>query len=90
LLTPKEILEKLKVCQYRYNEDIKPELGGKQQIGLIAQDLLEAFSDQDYDFVREREGYYQVNYTQFISVLISVVKDQEKRITELERKLEDK
>jgi hypothetical protein len=78
--TPQEILKELKPCHWKY----KPEtgLGDKIHYGFIAQDLLEI--GEEYAFVNQDEKYLRVNYQEFIGILVSVIKDQEERISKLE------
>lgn len=85
MLTPKEILNELKPCHYKYN-DIK-DLGDKVNFGFLAQDLLDSFGDE-YNFVTKEDGddYFKVNYYQFISILVSVVKEQQVEINKLKNK----
>ncbi|WP_408098559.1 tail fiber domain-containing protein [Peredibacter sp. HCB2-198] len=86
MLTPKEIINGLKPCSYRYNE-IK-DLGDKINFGFLAQDILDTFGDE-YNFVsKEKKGeYYQVNYLQFIAPLVSVLKEQQSEINLLKEEI---
>lgn len=88
MLTTKEIIEGLKPCHYKYNDE--KELGNKVNFGFIAQDILDTFGD-DYNFVRkDSEGkYYQVNYYQFISPLVSYVKSQQEEIELLKKEIKE-
>lgn len=87
MLTPKEIINKLKPCHYKYNGN--KDLGDKINFGFIAQDILEDFGEE-YNFVtKDKEGnYLQVNYYQFIAPLVSVVKEQQKEIMRLKEELQ--
>lgn len=86
MLTPKEVVEGLKPCTYKYNE-IKS-LGDKINFGFLAQDILDAFGDK-YNFVTkdEQNEFYQVNYYQFIAPLVSVVQQQQKEINLLKEEI---
>jgi len=86
LLSPKEIISKLKVCTYKYNEKLP--LGDKIQFGFIAQDLIKDFGD-DYNFVAKdaNDEFYKVNYFQFIAPLVSVVQEQQKEIEKLKEEI---
>jgi hypothetical protein len=81
---PKEIIDKLKACTWRYN-NIK-HLDDKIHYGFIAQDILEAFGDE-YNFVDDSEEFYKVNYLEFIAPIIHVVQEQERNIKYLEYKI---
>lgn len=87
MLTPKEIINKLKPCHYKYNGN--KDLGDKVNFGFIAQDILEDFGE-DYNFVvkNKNDEYLQVNYYQFIAPLVSVVKEQQKEIEMLKMEVE--
>lgn len=82
MVTPKEVIQKLKPCAYKYND--KKSLGEKIHFGFIAQDLVEAFGEE-YGFVTmdENSEFYKVNYYEFISPLVSVVQEQQKQIEAL-------
>lgn len=82
--TPKEILDELKPCHWQYNKIL--DLDDKIHYGFIAQDLLKSFGTE-YAFVDTDEEYLKVNYNEFIGVLTSIIKNQEQRILELERKI---
>ncbi len=86
MLTPKEIVEGLKPCTYRYNE-IK-DLGDKINFGFLAQDLLDTFGEE-YNFVKKdkQDQFFQVNYYQFIAPLVSMVKEQQKEIDLLKEEI---
>lgn len=88
MLTPEEIISKLRPCHYHYNK-VK-ELGDKVNFGFIAQDLLEDFGEK-YNFVQkdEKEEFYQVNYHQFIAPLVSVVKKQQEELKLLKEEIKE-
>ena len=57
---------------------------GQHDYGVIAQDVLNVMPE----LVNQRQdGYYAVDYDKIIGLLIEVVKEQEKRIKELENKV---
>ena len=57
---------------------------GKHEYGVIAQDVLKVMPE----LVNQRQdGYYAVDYDKIVGLLIEVVKQQEKRIKELENKI---
>ena len=86
MLTPKEVVDGLRPCTYKYNE-IKA-LGEKINFGFLAQDILDAFGE-DYNFVAkdQQSEFYQVNYYQFIAPLVSVVQEQQKEINLLKEEI---
>lgn len=86
MLIPKDIIKKLKVCRYKYNEKLP--LGDKIQYGFLAQDLLRDFGE-DYNFVvkDEESEYFKVNYYQFIAPLVSVVQEQQSEIEKLKEEI---
>ena len=88
MLTPKQIIEGLKPCHYRYNNE--KELGDKINFGFIAQDILEAFGE-DYNFVKkDSDGkFYQVHYYQFLAPLVSYVKSQQEEIEFLKNEIKE-
>ena len=57
---------------------------GQHDYGVIAQDVIKVMPE----LVNQRQdGYYAVDYDKMIGLLIEVVKEQEKRIKELENKI---
>ena len=57
---------------------------GQHDYGVIAQDVIKVLPE----LVNQRpDGYYAVEYDKIIGLLIEVVKEQEKRIKELENKV---
>lgn len=88
MLTPKQIIEGLKPCHYKYNDE--KNLGEKINFGFIAQDVLETFG-KEYNFVKkDSEGeYYQINYYQFIAPLVSYVKAQQEEIELLKNEIKE-
>jgi len=57
---------------------------GQHEYGVIAQDVLKVMPE----LVNQRQdGYYAVDYDKIVGLLIEVVKEQEKRIKELENKI---
>ena len=57
---------------------------GQHEYGVIAQDVLKVMPE----LVNQRQdGYYAVDYDKIVGLLIEVVKEQEKRIKDLENKI---
>lgn len=88
-LDPKDIINRVRVCSWRYN-DILPQ-GNKLHYGVIAQDVLQSFGNE-YNFVDQSGTYLKVNYHEFIGPLISYaqqlqerIEQQDQRITNLEK-----
>lgn len=84
-----EIFNKLRPVKWQYNK-IK-NLGDKIHFGFIAQELQEL--GKDYAFVDDSGEYLKVNYTEFIGILTSVVKQQQQEINILKEeisKIQDK
>lgn len=86
MLTPKEIVNKLKPCHYKYNETLP--LGDKINFGFLAQDLLDDIGE-DYNFVAkdDKDDFYKVNYYQFLAPLVAVVQEQQKEIEFLKEEI---
>ena len=88
------LFENLNPAVYRYTDNAKLKLSSaKKQIGIIAQDIRKGISQSgenpdEYSIVEKRNGdeFYSVEYTQLIPVLISKIKELEKRIEFLESK----
>ena len=54
-----------------------------RQMGLLAQNVEKIIPEA----VNEKDGYKGVDYARLVPLLIEAIKEQEKRIKELERKL---
>lgn len=84
------LLDNLDVKQFRFKQNDK-----KINIGFIAQDvlkLIEKTNIKDQSFVdqtsfNEEEKYYTVNYIEFIPLLVKKCQQQDKKIQELEKKI---
>lgn len=60
---------------------------GKDQIGMIAQELLPIVPEAvKYDSVRDEYG---INYVSLIPILIEAIKEQDKKIKDLDKKIKD-
>ncbi|MGX5079596.1 tail fiber domain-containing protein [Enterobacter mori] len=59
---------------------------GNADIGLIAQDVESVYPE----IVSERDGYKQVDYDKLVAPLIESIREQQKQIDELRKKLDGK
>jgi len=60
------------------------EMSGKQNVGLLAQDVEKVVPE----VVLEREdGYKGINYSNLVAVLVEAIKEQDTKITALENRL---
>lgn len=85
MLKCEDIIYNLKPCHYKYN-DIKY-INDKINFGFLAQDLINSFGEE-YNFVtKSKDGYFMVNYDQFISPIVKVLQLQKNKIEELENKI---
>ena len=85
MLTPQEIIQRLKPCHYKYKEGC----GDRINFGFIAQDILETLGES-YNFVvrdQGEQGLYKVNYYQFIAPIVSVLKQQQEEIEHLKEQV---
>jgi hypothetical protein len=57
-----------------------------RQIGLLAQNVEKIIPEA----VNEKDGYKGVDYARLVPLLIEAIKEQEKRIQELEKQLKNK
>lgn len=81
------VMNDLKIKTYRYKKNDK-----NLNIGLIAQDVLEIFKKygiEDYPIVDqdEIEGMYSIDYSQITSLLVYGYQKQQKKIEDLETRL---
>lgn len=78
-----DFIKKLKPCSWFYKAG--PLSDGKEHLGLIAQDVNEIVDRDDYAFVVMKNGFYAINYHEFIGPLIKSVQELSKKIDELEK-----
>jgi len=79
---PIEKVEQLRGVEFDWNDRVQMN-AGEHSYGVIAQDVLAVLPE----LVKQRyDGYYGVDYEKIVALLIEVVKNQEKRIKELENK----
>lgn len=80
-------LLKISPVKYHYNEksgcDTKAEY-----VGVLAQDLQEVAPYMVSKFTKDKEEYLQVDNSAMTYMLINAVKEQQKQISELQKKLE--
>ena len=82
-LSPEEIIDNLRPATYKLKID------NKYHYGFIAQDVLEKFGDE-YDFVTKgQDGYFALNYHEFIAPIVSLLKKQSEEIRYLKQKIEN-
>jgi Chaperone of endosialidase len=82
-----EGIKKLNGVKYEYKTAAFPQKNFEkvEQIGLIAQDVEKIFPE----LVRtDKDGYKSVAYQNMVAVLIEAVKEQQKQIDELNKKIE--
>jgi hypothetical protein len=77
---------KLNGVSFEWKDGYDKRVQNKTNLGVIAQDVQKVIPE----IVKERkDGYLAVQYDQLVPVLIEAVKDQQKQIDELRRKIED-
>jgi len=77
---------KLNGVSFEWKDGYDDRVENKTNLGIIAQDVQEVIPE----IVKERkDGYLAVQYDQLVPVLIEAVKDQQKQIDELKKKLEE-
>jgi hypothetical protein len=83
---PIEKVQKLRGVEFDWNDKVQM-YAGEHSYGVIAQDVLNVMPE----LVKQRyDGYYGVDYEKMVGLLIEVVKNQEKRIKDLENKMDSK
>ena len=72
-------LDKLEGVKYRYHDD------SDTQYGFIAQEVRKHFPELVHE---DEEGFLSLDYISLIAILLEKTKDQEKRLSRLERIVE--
>jgi hypothetical protein len=80
-----EFIKKLKPCTWKFKPG--PLSDGKEHVGLIAQDINEVLKDEDeeYAFVIMKNGFYAINYHEFIGPLIKSIQELKEKVDKLEQ-----
>ena len=72
----------MKTCTWKYKPG--PLSDGKEHVGLVAQDVNEVVDQNKYGFVVMKEGFYAINYYEFIGPLIKAVQELEEKLAKFE------
>jgi hypothetical protein len=83
-----EFIKKLKPCTWRYKAG--PLSDGKEHLGLVAQDVNEIVDKNKFAFVILKNGFFAINYHEFIGPLIKSVQELEEKVARLEKCKADK
>lgn len=76
----------LSVTSFTYDESLGKD--DRETFGLLAQELAELFNPDVYSMVmKDANGFYMVDYTQMIPLLLALIKRQKKDIDELNQRL---
>ena len=77
-----EIVKGIKPCQYRYKNG-----DDKLHLGVIAQDVIKYFPVETHSIVKvDSDGFYSVDYSQLVPILLKQVQELTDRVSELENK----
>jgi len=83
---PLEKILKLNGMSFEWKRNIDEKVENKTNIGIIAQEVEKVLPE----IVKKRDdGYLAVKYEQLVPVLIEGIKEQQKQIDELKKKLEE-
>lgn len=85
------MIKKFKPAKYGYNA-IKPQLKDQRtNFGFSAQDINKEFPIEDYAFLNmDEDGYFMVNYHQFIAPMMKAIQELNEKVNTLETQLKDK
>lgn len=77
-----DFIRKLKPCTWKFKPG--PLSDGKEHVGLVAQDVNEVVDQNKYAFVVMKNGFYAINYYEFIGPLIKAVQELEEKVAKFE------
>ena len=77
-----DFIMKLKPCTWRYKAG--PLSDGKEHLGLVAQDINKVVDKDTHAFVVMKNGFYAVNYHEFIGSLIKSIQELKVKVDKLE------
>lgn len=81
-----DFIKKLKPCIWKFKPG--PLADGRNHIGFIAQDINKIVDYDEYSFVGRSNGYYNLNYQEFIGPIVKAIQDLDTKIEELNERLE--
>ncbi len=76
-------IQRINGYNFIWNEDAGEEKAGEKDIGVLAQEVEQIIPEA----VKEKDGKLKVAYHKIIPLLIECIKDQDKRIKKLEKKI---
>jgi hypothetical protein len=81
-------LDRLHGVSFNWRKDKYPkkEFYDKSQLGLIAQEVKEVFPEL---VMQDNDGYYSVDYAKLTPVLIEAIKEQQKQIETLSKRIDE-
>jgi len=81
-------LDRLHGVSFNWRKDKYPkkEFDDKSQLGLIAQEVKEVFPEL---VMKDNDGYYSVDYAKLTPVLIEAIKEQQKQIETLSKRIDE-
>ena len=81
-------LDRLHGVSFNWRKDKYPkkEFDDKSQLGLIAQEVKEVFPEL---VMQDNDGYYSVDYAKLTPVLIEAIKEQQKQIETLSKRIDE-
>lgn len=84
-----DLVEHLRGVEYKWKKDEYPDMrfSDGQQLGLVAQEVKEVLPEL---VTEDAGGYYSVDYVKLTPILIEAIKEQQKTIEELKKKVSDK
>ena len=80
-----DFIRRLKPAKWRYQAPLND---GRDHFGFIAQDVDKIASKEDFNFVTVREGYYAINYYEFIGPIVKAVQELADKVEKLEYEIE--
>ena len=79
-----DFIKKLKPAKWRYQAPLND---GRDHFGFIAQDVDQIASKEDFNFVTVKEGYYAINYYEFIGPIVKAVQELTNKVEKLEHEI---
>jgi hypothetical protein len=85
---PIDKVKRLRGVNFDWRKDEFPErnFSDDPQLGMIAQEVMEVAPEA---VSQDNEGYYSVDYSRLVPILVEAVKEQQKTIESMQKKLEE-
>jgi hypothetical protein len=81
-----DVVRDLRGVSFTWDPELLPEAGDGRQVGFLAQEVREVLPEA---VVEDEQGTLAVAYSQVVPVLVEALQEQDRRMTEMQRELDE-